>query len=108
MIIFFHFPSLLNFRARRDSVDDFFFWDRTLFYLKNFFFSKRTRTCKTLKSEIEINTFLDRVEALKLSDIQIELFEKEVYSKSLGNGGLTKELCETFWDEIINLFYKSV
>ena len=85
-----------------------FFLGQHPFLPEKFFFSKRTRTCKTLKSEIEINTFVDRVEALKLSNIQIELFEKEVYNRSLGNGGLTKELCKTFWDEIINLFYKSV
>ena len=30
-----------------------------------------------------------------------------VHNKSLGNDGLTKEFYEAFWDEIIDLFYKS-
>ena len=29
-------------------------------------------------------------------------------NKSPGNDGLTKEFYETFWDETINFFYKSV
>ena len=31
-----------------------------------------------------------------------------VNDESPGNDGLTKEFCETFWDEIIDLLYKSV
>ena len=30
-----------------------------------------------------------------------------VHNKSLGNDGLAKEFYETFWDAIIDLFYKS-
>ena len=69
----------------------------------------------------QINIFLDRVEARKLSDTQIKHFEKEItepdlYSamksmvnnKSPGNDGPTKEFYEACWDEIIDLFYKSV
>ena len=76
---------------------------------------------KSLKSETEINTFLDRAEAWKLSDTKIELCEKKIiqsdlYSpmkgivnnKSPSDDGLTKELYKTFWYEIINLFYKSI
>ena len=74
---------------------------------------------KSLKSETESNTSLDRVETQKLSDTQKELCEKEIRvlfiqryekygNKSPDNDGLTKEFCETFWDEIFDLFYKSV
>ena len=30
-----------------------------------------------------------------------------INNKSTGNDGLTKEIYETFWNEIIDLFYKS-
>ena len=85
--------------------------------IRNFMKKKK----KSLKSETEINTFLDRAEAWKLSDKKIELCEKKIiqsdlYSpmkgivnnKSPSDHGLTKEFYKTFWYEIINLFYKSI
>ena len=69
----------------------------------------------------QINSFLDRFETSKLSDKQIELCENEItesdiYSaiknmennKSTFKDGLTKKFNEIFWDEIIDLFCKSI
>lgn len=69
----------------------------------------------------QINTFLDRFEAPKLSDTEIVLRKKEITepdlcsaiksmenNKSHFNYGLTKEFYKIFWNKIIHLYFKCI
>ena len=80
---------------------------------------------KKLKREqkitAEIKEFLNAIDLTKLSEDQIKLFEEYLTEKDLfkflksmkndkspRNNGLTKELYETFWDELKEIFLDSV
>ena len=73
------------------------------------------------KITAEIKGFLNAIDFRKLSEDQIKLFkeyltEKDLFKslksmkndKSPRNDGLTKELYETFWDELKEIFLDSV
>ena len=73
------------------------------------------------KTAAEIKDFLNVIGVPKLSEDQVNLCEKHLtekdsckslrsmqIDKSPGNDGLTKEFCETFWDELKEIFVNSV
>ena len=80
-------------------------------HIKDFYetlFKKREQ-----KTAAEIKYFLNAIDFPKLSEDQVklcgeDLTERDLYKslrsmqndKSPGNNGLTKQFCETFWDEL--------